>query len=70
MATYREIQDFVRLRHGFVVKTCWIADVKNQLGIPMRTAPNRQGPQRVHPCPDDKKEAILEAMRELGMSPR
>ena len=43
MATYLQIQDWVKLNYGFTPKTCWIADVKHQAGLPMRKAPNRQG---------------------------
>ena len=28
MATYKQIQDWVKKQYGFVPKTCWIADVK------------------------------------------
>ena len=66
MATYKEIQDHVRIQHGFVVKTCWIADCKSQMGFPMRKAPNRRGEARVAPCPPDKVEVIKRAIRELG----
>ena len=67
MATYKEIQDYVKAKHGFVPKTCWIADIKNQHGIPMRKAPNRQGEQRVHPCPSEKRSVITQSLRELGV---
>ncbi|MEQ1821725.1 MAG: hypothetical protein ABL949_04390 [Fimbriimonadaceae bacterium] len=67
MATYKEIQDFIQTRHGTEVQTCWIAHVKEQVGLPMRSAANRQGSQRVKPCPPNKKGLILEAMRELGV---
>jgi hypothetical protein len=69
MATYREIQALVCREHGFTVKTCWIAHVKELVGIQTRTAPNRHGPARVHPCPPDKRASIEEAMRKLGMLP-
>lgn len=67
MASYKEIQEYVRAKYGFVPKTCWIADIKNQHGIPMRKAPNRQAEQRVHPCPAEKKAALTQSMRELGI---
>ena len=66
MATYKEIQALIRNQHGFVVKTCWIADCKSQMGFLMRKAPNRQGEARVSPCPPDKAEIIKRAIRELG----
>lgn len=68
MATYRDIQDRVRAANGFVPKTCWIADVKNSLGLTTRRAPNRHDPdRRVHPCPIEKRAAIEEALRHFRL---
>jgi hypothetical protein len=70
MATYTQIQEDVRARHGRVVKTCWIAHVKAQNGLQMRTAPNRHSPDaRVHPCPLAVKPLIEDSLRRLGMLP-
>ena len=69
MATYRQIQDWVKAHHGFVPKTCWIAHCKELCGMERRTAPNRQGPVRVHPCPPEKRQAIMDAFVHLGMLP-
>lgn len=62
MATYKEIQDWVKLHYGFTPKTCWIAHVKSLSGLPMRKAPNRIGDDRVAPCPPEKREAIRAAL--------
>ncbi len=43
MATYRQIQDWVKQHYGFVPKTCWIAHVKEISGATIRKAPNRLG---------------------------
>jgi hypothetical protein len=67
MATYREIQDWVKQNYGFVPETCWIADVKSQAGLQMRKAPNRKGAKRVKPCPPGKIEPIRAALRHFGM---
>jgi hypothetical protein len=67
MATYKQIQEWVKQQYGFIPKTCWIADAKNQAGIPMRKAPNRQGLDRVEPCPPNKIAPIREALRHFGM---
>ena len=57
--TVREIQDCVRRHHGFVPKSCWIADVKERAGLPVPRAWNRRpGPGRDNPCPPDKRAAI------------
>lgn len=67
MATYQEIAALARQIGGRTVKTCWIAHVKSDLGLPMRTAPNRYDPnERVHPCPASARPAIVEALRRLG----
>lgn len=67
MATYQQIQDWVKQKYGFTPKTCWIADVKHQAGLPMRKAPNRQGTARVYPCPPDKIGPIRAALLHFGM---
>ena len=70
MATYKQIQEDVRGRHGRTVKTCWIAHVKAENGLPMRTASNRHTPDsRVYPCPVEVKPLIEDSMRRLGMLP-
>jgi len=72
VATYKQIQDDIRQRHGRAVKTCWIAHVKELNGLPMRSAPNRQSPgKRVCPCPQNIRPIIEQSMRLLGaLSPK
>lgn len=67
MATYKQIQTWVKQQHGFVPKTCWIAHVKYMSGLPMRKAPNRQGAERVVPCPQEKVAPIRAALKHFGM---
>ena len=68
MASYEEIQTWVKARHGYVPKTCWIAGIKAQHGLTTRIAPNRESRQyRVHPCPLSKKASIEAAFRHFGM---
>ena len=68
MATYKEIQSYIRHRYSVTVKTCWIADMKEECGLPLRTAPNRASMERrLHPCPDAKKGMIIDAFRHFGM---
>jgi len=68
MATYRQIQTYVKERYGCTVKTCWIAHVKELNGLKPRPAPNRISiGKRKHPCPDSKRPLIEEAMRHYGM---
>ncbi len=68
MATYRQIQDDIRVRYGKTVKTCWIAHVKELTGQRPRVAHNRQSPaRRVEPCPQRWQPIIEDSMRHLGM---
>jgi len=57
----------VKRQYGFYPRTCWIAQVKSELGLPMRKAPNRLGAQRKYTCPEDKKPAIEAALRYFNM---
>ena len=68
MATYKQVQQEVKVRNGISVKTCWIAHVKELNGLAPRNAPNRHSAtSRVHPCPDRVRPFIEEAMRRLGV---
>lgn len=66
--TYKEIQSYVHRVHGFVPETCWIAHVKEQLGLPLRRAPNRREAHvRQKPCPAERRDAIVAAFRHFGI---
>jgi len=62
MSFNKEVQFRVRRHAGFVPRASWIADVKEQLGMPVRRAANRVGERR-YPCPPERREAIVEALR-------
>jgi hypothetical protein len=67
MATYKDVQWEVKLRAGFVPKTCWIAHVLELLGTKLRQAPNRIHPEeRRHPCPSERRLVIIAAFYKLG----
>ena len=68
MATYKQIQEYVRQYYNCYVKSCWIAHVKELNGLEVRAAPNRvSAATRENPCPDNKRAPIEEAMRHYGM---
>ncbi len=67
MATYKEIQKFVKTEYGFQPKSCWIADIKEQAGLPVKRAWNRIGNERKNPCPTEKVDAIKDAFHHYGM---
>lgn len=45
MATYKQIQTYVRTEYGFVPKSCWIAHCKELCGLPLRKS--RRGDKHV-----------------------
>jgi hypothetical protein len=62
IATYKGIQVWVKDKFGFVPKTCWIAHLKELLGLPKRVAPNRMRvDSRSNPCPEHRKAALIAA---------
>jgi hypothetical protein len=67
MATYSEIQDYVKGKYHFTPKSCWIADVKERNGLPVRRAYNRISDTRTNPCPEDKVASIIDAFRHFRM---
>jgi hypothetical protein len=71
LATYAEIQAWVKEHAGFVPKTCWIAHVKELSGVKPRLAPNRADPgKRIVPCPPGKVEPIRRALVHFGIISR
>lgn len=68
MATYKQIQNHIKEKHNHSVKTCWIADIKEQCGLNPRKAHNRYDENvRLHPCPDKHKGEILGALIHFKM---
>lgn len=68
MATYKEIQKWVKSNYGFTVNTCWIAHAKETYGIPMKNSHNRYNSNsRKKPCPQEKLEYIKKAFEHFDM---
>jgi len=68
MATYRDIDQWIRKYYGFSVKTCWIAHVKEIYGLNPRKASSRQGKTvRLNPCPLKKIKPIKHALSHFKM---
>lgn len=68
MATYKDIQKYVKEKYKKTIKTCWIADMKEKLGLPKRNAPNRISEDtRVYPCPSEYEKYIEDAFKHFGM---
>jgi len=65
--TYREIQKYYRNKYNTTIKSCWIADVKRELGLPTRRAHNRKNEGFViYPCPKGEvKKRIKSIIKNL-----
>lgn len=61
--TYKEIQEAYKKKHNSTIKSCWIADVKRKMGIPVRRAYNRINDIPKYPCPKDKFKQISEVIK-------
>lgn len=52
---YKTIQTLFKNQFQKTIKTCWIADVKRELGLTSRISRNRINPNTVkYPCPDNE----------------
>lgn len=68
MASYDEIKDYCYENYGFIPKSCWIADMKQKCGIPVRISPQRKTPDSpAYPCPQNRQKAIIEAFQHFKM---
>lgn len=68
MASYKEIQNYIKDKYGITPQTCWIAHMKEKLGLPKRNASNRISEDtRVKPCPHEYEKYIEDAFKHFGM---
>ncbi len=68
MATYRQIQLYIKQKYNVTIKTCWIADMKEKNGIKLRIAPNRISlEKKVYPCPNEFEPLIKDAFTYFNM---
>lgn len=68
MATYKEIQEYIKQKYGYTPKSCWIAHMKEVCGLHPRIAHNRFSPNsRTNPCPPDKQDDLKEAFKHFKM---
>ena len=68
MATYKELQQYVKNKYGYSVKTCWIAHMKELSGIKVKVSHRRYDENvRTNPCPENKMKGIKEAFVHFGM---
>lgn len=68
MATYKQLQEYVKVNFGYTPKSCWIAHAKEVYGLPSRVAYNREDiTKRKYPCPIEKQEDIRQAFQHFEM---
>ncbi len=63
--TYKEIQECYKRHFNKSVKTCWIADVKREMGLTTRIAYNRIDNNKVrYPCSDPEiRKRLIKILR-------
>jgi len=70
VATYKDIQDYIKQRYGYSCKSCWIAHMKEVCGLNPRESHNRYDSNaRTNPCPKDNQKHLIEAFKHFGMIP-
>jgi hypothetical protein len=68
MATYKEIQKYVKDKYDISIKDCWIAHVKELNGLNPKISRRRiSKDKRKHPCPANKRDMIESAFRHFKM---
>jgi hypothetical protein len=58
--TYRETCELYRALYGTTIKTCWVTDVRRQMGLQVREACNRIGLEIQNPCPPELVQRIVQ----------
>ncbi len=68
--TYKTIQNEYHKVYNKTIKSCWIADVKREMGLPVREAYNRENPNIIkNRCMDlEVRERIKAIVRTQGNS--
>ncbi len=68
-ATYAEIKQYIKEKHGLNVSNLYIAQVKEKCGIDMRENFNlpKSEDSKQPKCPEEKERAILEALKHFGL---
>lgn len=61
MASYSQIQEYIKKKNNINVETCWIAHVKEMNGLVDKKH------DRQKPCPNEKIAIIEQALQNFGM---
>lgn len=66
--TYGDVADWVKKEYGLHVSSLYIAQVKRECGFDMMENFNKgKEGHRVPKCPEEKRKAILEALKHFGV---
>ena len=68
-ATYTEIKDYVLEEHGLKVSSLYISQVKRKCGLEVgeNYNPAKSEDAKQPNCPEEKENAIREALKHFGM---
>ncbi|WP_349947449.1 23S rRNA methyltransferase [Lacrimispora sp. BS-2] len=67
-ATYPEIKEYIKNKHGINVHTAYIALIKREYGLTCREAFNKpEQSKREYHCTDEKRKMIIEALQYFKM---
>jgi len=62
------IKDYIKEKHSYVPKTCWIADMKEICGLKPKMAASRiSATKKEQPCPKEKQEDLRKAFEHFNM---
>jgi len=65
----KEIQEYVQKKYGYFPKNAWIAHAKEEYGIPVNKAHNREG-ERIWVCPKKRLVEFEEVFSHFKMLPK
>ena len=62
MAAYKQIQDYVSEKFGYLPRGTWIAHAKEIYGLnPQKSVNRKSDTKRINPCPPEKQEDFRQA---------
>jgi len=68
MATYKQIQEYVKNTYGYTPKTCWIAHMKEICGLNPKVSYNRYSlKSRTNPCPPERQDDLRNTFKHFKM---
>lgn len=68
MATYKEIQTYIKNEYGYAAKSCWIAYMKELSGLKPGDSLRRiSSTERAFPCTENKQVDIKATFKHFNM---